>query len=98
MAAMGLTNKVARATVAQVSYRTGVDDIDIGDRVKVALLKASKAHLFTDGIGIGLVNFAAQGSDGERRFCLCLIVHKVLSFSATRVILFHAYLRDYSVV
>ena len=98
MSAMGLADKVARATVAQVSYRTGVNDIDIGDRVKVALLEASKAHLVTDGIGIGLVNFAAQGGDGECRFCLCLIAHKVLSFSALLMVVFHAYLHDYSLL
>jgi len=41
----------------------GVDDIDIGDLVKITLYKASIAHLLANGFTIGLVYFAAEGGD-----------------------------------
>jgi hypothetical protein len=59
MAASRLTDSRTRTAVTEVSYRAGIDDIDIRDFVEVTLFKARGAHLFTNGFAIGLVDFAA---------------------------------------
>ena len=48
----------ARTAVTQVSYRAGIDDIDIGDVVEVPLYKASGAHLVANSLTISLINLA----------------------------------------
>lgn len=70
MSAVRLVYKLARTTVAKMRHSAGVDDVDIGHLIEVALLKASLMHLVADGVGIGLVHFTAQGSDGKGCFCL----------------------------
>ena len=65
MTPSGLADQLARTAVAQVRDCAGVDDIDIGDLIEIALCKASIAHLLTNGFTIGLVYLAAEGGDCE---------------------------------
>lgn len=48
-------------------YRTGVDHIDVGRRIKGNDVKAGFLEGFQDFLSFVLVDFAAQGCEGGRR-------------------------------
>lgn len=81
MATARLADKLARAAISQVRDGAGIDDIDIGNIVKVALREASRTHLFADGFAVGLIDFAAQRRDRKGWFIVKLICHTLLLFS-----------------
>lgn len=65
MVAMGLCDEVTRTAIAEMSHSTGIDNIDIGCLVEVALHKAGRAHLLANRLAISLIDLAAQRCDGE---------------------------------
>ncbi len=75
MAATRLADELARTAVAEMGDGAGVDDVDIGNFVEVALYEACAAHLLANSFAIGLVDFAAEGRDGECCCWLRLVVH-----------------------
>src|SRR5579859_2738417 len=77
MAAARLRDHAARAAIPQVRDGTGIDNVDIGGVVEVALREACRAHLLANGLAIGLVDLAAQRGNRECRCCCRLIAHDV---------------------
>lgn len=60
-----LTEYLPRLRVTRVGYGTSVNNVHIGMRVKRRALKASRTELINEGIGLSLIDLAAESIEGN---------------------------------
>src|SRR5579859_1007955 len=78
MPSVSLIDERARTAVTHMGDCAGIDDIDIGDIVKVALCEARCAHLLANSLAIGLIYFAAKCGNCKCLFFYEIVMHNVL--------------------